>query len=426
MDYTIPSIKKREEAAMKTPRRGEPICCASSLVLDFTRLRVKARHQEEAVMKKKVAYLVLIFLFPLSLMLYPQKVVSNEDKPLKGTWDFQMVKLWEIREPGGEIFAHIGQITSDDRETAFVVDRKSYKIFIIDKDGKFISSFGKRGEGPGEFKFLDRCFPIKNQLVIPDYHAVRVNYFSKQGKFLKSEVIPSTLRPRIMVDENRLISIPRTNVSNPRRKVDAHIYNIKDKSKNILFEYKSQMKTFTQKHSETTMTAYSYIDPAVTPMIISGYYHDRFYYGISSDYKITVKDLESLKEELVFSLEREKLRVSDRYRDDAIKGMTDFPDNIKKEIKWGYPYFHTCFWRIICDHNKNIYVFPPVIEPDQFNRRRLDIFSPGGQYIYSAEIATEEDTEIWGIHFKKDKLYLGIETEDGHIKLVKYKIRLPQ
>lgn len=376
-------------------------------------------------MKNIFAYLALSFLFTVSLMLYPQKIVTNQDKPLKGTWDFQMVKLWEVREPGGEIFAHIGQITSDDRETAFVVDRKSYKIFIIDKNGKLISSLGKRGEGPGEFKLVQSCFPINNQLVFPDRFASKVHYFSKQGKFLKSVVIPNNLRPLIMVDENRLISIPLTNWSNPRHKADAHIYNIKDKSKKILFEYKPQMQRFTQKFSETNMMMYSYIDPAVTPMIIYGYYHDRFYYGLSSDYKITVKDLESLKEELVFSLEREKLRVSDRYRDDAIKETTDVPDNIKKEVKIGFPYFHTCFWRIICDHHKNIYVFPPVIEPDQFNRRKLDIFSPGGKYIYSAEIVTEEDTEILTIHFNQDKMYLGVETEEGDIKLVKYKIRLP-
>jgi hypothetical protein len=187
-------------------------------------------------MKKKFTYLVLFFLFPLSLMLYPQKIVSNQDKTLKGKWDFGIVKLWEVREPGCDIFAHIGQITSDDRETAFVVDRKSYKIFIIDKNGKFISSFGKRGEGPGEFKLVQSCFPINNQLVFPDRFSSKVHYFSKQGKCLKSVVIPSTLRPLIMVDENRLISIPRIN-RNPRRKVAAHIYNIKDKSEKTLFEY---------------------------------------------------------------------------------------------------------------------------------------------------------------------------------------------
>ena len=85
-------------------------------------------------MNKGWTYLVLFFLLPLAFLLFPQKIVNNEDKPLKGKWDFGMVKLWEIKEAGDEIFASICRIRSDDRETLFVVDRKNFKIFILDKD----------------------------------------------------------------------------------------------------------------------------------------------------------------------------------------------------------------------------------------------------------------------------------------------------
>jgi hypothetical protein len=94
------------------------------------------------------------------------------------------------------------------------------------------------------------------------------------------------------------------------------------------------------------------------------------------------------------------------------------------EIKKGFPDYYTYFVGIICDHNQNIYVFLTGTDPGQLNRRKLDIFSPGGKYLYSAEIVVEEGLEIRGSHWKKDKLYLAVETEDGDIKLVKYKIRL--
>ena len=96
------------------------------------------------------------------------------------------------------------------------------------------------------------------------------------------------------------------------------------------------------------------------------------------------------------------------------------------EIKKGFPDYYTYFEGIICDQNKNIYVSLTFTDPDQLNKKKFDIFSPGGQYIYSAEIAVEEGLEIRRSHWKKDKLYLAVETEDGDIKLVKYKIRLPQ
>ena len=37
----------------------------------------------------------------------------------------------------------------------------------------------------------------------------------------------------------------------------------------------------------------------------------------------------------------------------------------------------------------------------------------------------EEDLELHGGIFKKDKLYLAVETEDGDIRLIKYIVNMP-
>ena len=65
-------------------------------------------------------------------------------------------------------------------------------------------------------------------------------------------------------------------------------------------------------------------------------------------------------------------------------------------------------------------------DPIEENSRKIDIFSAGGRYIYSAEIKVEKDLAIRGPHFRKGKLYMGIENEDGDLKLVKYKIDIPK
>ncbi|MGD2086972.1 MAG: 6-bladed beta-propeller [Candidatus Aminicenantes bacterium] len=374
-------------------------------------------------MKKIVAYLVLFFLFPLALMLYPQKVINNPDKPLKGTWDFHMEKLWEIRELGGEIFANIGQITSDNQETVYVVDRKNFKIFIIDKNGKLISSFGRKGEGPGEFKQLESCFLVNDQLVFPDRRSNRVHYFSKKGKFLKSVVIPNDLSPRVMVDENRLISVPYINWRDPKGRASGFIYNIKDKSKKTLFEFSTYKKGMVRKTSGTSSTSYSFSSSAITPIMVLGYNDGKLYYGFNNVYKITVRDIESLEDELTFTLEREKSKVPAAFKDDVLKHI-DWPENIKREIKKGFPDYFTYFEGINCDQNNNIYVSLTFTNPDQRNKKKFDIFSPQGQYIYSAVISSPEDTEIRGSTLKGDKLYLSLETGEGDLMLVKYKIRL--
>lgn len=375
-------------------------------------------------MKKMFAYLVLSFWLPMSFMLYPQKIVNNEDKPMKGTWNFHMEKLWEIQEVGGEIFANIGEMEVDDQETVYVVDRKNYKIFIIDKKGELISSFGRRGEGPGEFKQLESCFLVNDQLVFPDRRANKVLYFSKKGKFLKSVVIPNDLHPRVMIDESRLISVPYINWRDPKGKGSGFIYNIKDKNKKVLFEFSTYKKGMVRKTSGSSSTSYSFSHSAITPIMVLGYNHGKLYYGFNDVYKVTVRDIESLEDELIFTLEREKSKVPAGFKDEVLKHI-DWPENIKMEIKKGFPDYFTYFEGIICDQNKNIYVSLTFTDPDQPNKKKLDIFSPGGQYIYSAEITAEEDTEIRGSTLKGDKLYLPLETEEGDLKLVKYKIQLP-
>lgn len=180
-----------------------------------------------------------------------------------------------------------------------------------------------------------------------------------------------------------------------------------------------------RKTSGSSSTSYSFSHSAITPIMVLGYYHDKLYYGFNNVYKVTVKDIESLEVELVFTLEREKSKVPAGFKDDVLKGI-DWPENIKMEIKKGFPDYFNYFEGIICDQNKNLYVFLTSTDPDQLNKKKLDIFSPGGQYFYSAEIAAEKDAEIRGSTLKGNKLCLALETGEGELKLVKYKIRLPQ
>lgn len=385
----------------------------------------KKRVRENDFFKKKSSCLFVFVVLFLSLSLLAQVEITeiNEDKPLKGEWDFRMVKLWEIEEIGGDVFARIGRILSDEQETIYAADPKRYKVFIIDKEGKLISAFGKKGEGPGEMRQIGRCYLVDDQLAFPDRRANRVHYFSKQGTYLKSVIIPDDLSPRVMIDKHRLISVPWINWRDPKGKATGFIYNLKDKSKKQLFEFSTFKKGMVHKTSGSSSFSFSFSSSDITPIMVLGYSNNKIYYGINNVYEITVKDIRDLEKALVFSLERKKTKVPASFKDELLE-YSDFPENVKKEIKRGFPDYFTYFESIFSDDHGNIYVY--VTDPLKKNRRKLDIFSPGGKYIYRAEIVVEEDQEIRGTHWKKDKLYMGIETEEGELKLVKYRIRLPQ
>ena len=99
--------------------------------------------------------------------------------------------MWEIGGSGDKDFGRIQNIEVSDDGRVFVLDSKLQKIFIFNKDGKFLSEFGKMGEGPGEFKNFrmgDQLFVIKDDLIFIDRG--RVLYFTLDGKFKKTVNIP--------------------------------------------------------------------------------------------------------------------------------------------------------------------------------------------------------------------------------------------
>jgi hypothetical protein len=380
--------------------------------------------ESDSFKKKSSCFFIFMILFlSLSLLAQVQITEINKDKPLKGEWDFRMVKLWEIEEISSDVFASIGRILSDEQENLYVADPKRYKVFIVDKDGKLITAFGKRGEGPGEMRQIGRFFLVDDQLAFPDSRANRVHYFSKQGAYLESVIFPDNLSPRVMIDKHRLISIPWINWRDPKGKATGFIYNLKNKSKKQLFEFSTFKKGMVQKTSGSSSYSYSFSSSDITPIMVLGYSNNKIYYGINNVYEISVKDIRDLEKALVFSLERGKTKVPAGFKDKLLEHI-DWPENVKKEIIRGFPDYFTYFESIFSDDHGNIYVY--VTDPLKKNRQKLDIFSPGGKYIYKAEIVVEEGQEINVTHWKKDKLYLGIETEEGELKLVKYRIRLPQ
>lgn len=143
---------------------------------------------------------------------------------------------------------------------------------------------------------------------------------------------------------------------------------------------------------------------------------------MNNEYKIKVKDLKS-RDEFDFSIKRKEKFVPGVYKNEILKGV-NFPADVKRQIKEGLPDHFTFFEGILIDRNGNIYVF--VTDPVEENSRKIDIFSAGGTYIYSAEIKVEKGLVIRSSHFSNDKLYMGVENEDGDLKLVKYKIDIPK
>ena len=60
-----------------------------------------------------------------------------------------------------------------------------HEIQIFDKNGKYLTSFGIKGNNDGEFNFPYRIFSSNDQLFVADSGNQRIQIFDNNGNFLK-------------------------------------------------------------------------------------------------------------------------------------------------------------------------------------------------------------------------------------------------
>jgi len=106
-------------------------------------------------------------------------------------------------------------ITKDAQGNLYILDAGNYRIQKYDPDGKFLATFGRRGQGPGEFEYPYLIIPDnENNLLVGDFasnsimvldqdgreiHRIRLSsnagffLFSQSGKIIAQDIYDSTV-----------------------------------------------------------------------------------------------------------------------------------------------------------------------------------------------------------------------------------------
>jgi len=145
-------------------------------------------------------YIVIIFSI-VSIVLGQQKASQNKKVKIvqnseKGIWDINQKKRIELKKDieigmleGDEnkMFYRISDVKVDSRGNIYVLERGNKRVQKFDKNGNYLMTIGKEGEGPGEFTNPIELF-VTNDLFIYvlDDRNMRVSKFSHSGNFLNS------------------------------------------------------------------------------------------------------------------------------------------------------------------------------------------------------------------------------------------------
>lgn len=365
-------------------------------------------------MKKLWGLIILLF---LTLVLSAN--VENADKPAKGQWDFRMQKVWSIDTAGDDVLGRINRLKVSEDGTVYFHDGGNKRYYIFDKNGKLVSAFGKKGEGPGEIKWIGQApfFLVNHKIVIADMD--KIHYFSKEGDYIRS-VKNNYMRnrPSLFIGEDEFISAPLLQIDTRGKPSTIRRYNLKTGEETVITPF----SVFKGGVARSGGSVIALVDNVLTPMMRIGYDGKRLYYGMNNSYAVNVCDM-SGKKQLAFTLNRETTTVSDAEKRRRFGEGGNVPESMLEKIIKSTPNTAVFFDRLEM-HNGLIYVFPTHVNRE--NSQGVDIFSAEGKYLYRAAIEVEKGFTIQAAPFiKDDHLYLAVEDEEGEVTINKYKINLP-
>ncbi|MCP5052491.1 MAG: 6-bladed beta-propeller [bacterium] len=365
-------------------------------------------------MKRLKGLIVVALVVMLACPVWAQ--IKNPDKPLKGKWNLQLKKMWETETAGDQLIAVIQNIETGKDGRVYMLDTKNFRIYVFNKDGKYLSTFGSRGEGPGEMKRFSlgrQLFVLENDIAFED--GDRVHYFSLDGAYKKTYLHSISLEPRTFISGDVCVSAPAMVQRGSKGKMS--LYNMKTKEDKLVTEFETYEKALDAKAGRSMAVE------SITPMMFVEAGNGKIYYGMSHTYEITIADTKG-KKIGSFSLEgRERTDVSEEYRNHIRSLLKTMRPEVANRLVKALPGKASFFDKIAIDKDGLVYIF--VSSPGSGNRRSLDVFSPEGKFLYTSEIKIEEDYQIGLIYFKDDVLVLDVEDDEGNVRLVKYSIKRP-
>ncbi len=366
----------------------------------------------------KTHFIFFVALIVISLLFAE---VKNPDKPLKGEWNFNPQKLWEVDRVGDKLFGRPSETRISQDEMLYFHDFDHKVSYIFNHGGEFINSFAKQGEASGEVDRYLNCFIAGDKVVIGTPN--KLHFYTREGAFIESYENNLFERfPLLFVSEDEFLYSPRA-VSNFAEDKEKIVRKNLETGEEVGFD-----EFLMTKGEKNPQEGISLVILGLTPQIKVGFDPDskRIYYGRSDDYSIHVAELTG-KRLFTFGLDRERKAVTEKDKWRHFE-QTRLPKERIEKILPSLPNFLTYYMRIQVIKGL-IFIFSTESLDRRQEKLAVDIFSPEGKYLYRSYLkfgdGSPSYTHVEKVVIKNTHLYAVLENEEGRSSLVKYKIDLP-
>lgn len=291
-------------------------------------------------------------------------------------------------------------------------------IKVYDRDGKYVRTIGREGEGPGEFRSATVTI-LHDTLVVQDYQLARLSLFDTAGQFLTSWHSPCCMRHDIRSDAAGRIYVAAMGQHNPDL----------SQMKNSMIRYRLDGTVV-----DTLQLPASPPIPGVD--VVSEGHHGYFYvpnapqtifttapaggvlYGWNGRYEI-IESRTGGDTVRVFGCAWTPMPIAESKREALLKMMTEGNPILTEQVKLSdMPETEPAFgWRIATDGRGEIWLAQPPGADTLASH--FDVFDSTGVYLGAVRAPREMQRAVLWIG---DQVYALSETEEGLPQVVRFRI----
>lgn len=369
-------------------------------------------------MKNKTQFLLIVIFLSVLVMLascQKQKVVwkgqmSTEDgvtvveNPKTPMYEQPVLILNEELRIGEEenrsdyLFYKVRSIAVDNKENIYISDEGENHVKVFNREGKYLRTIGRPGQGPGEIGHPTKIFiGNNNELIVTDSKWRSLHSFSSEGRFLGSRKF-NTVYPFYIARDSK----EHYYVMNFRRDPGARGGGFD------LLKFNSDLEVVsTLVKLEISPQANREEFDQIPGFAVRK--DDCLVFGYSASYTFKI-----------LSLDGEVTRIIKKKYD-----LIPIPDEVKKKVQEReprltieFPKYYRAFFNFFLDDSGRLFVLTPgedIIE----SIYNCDVFDPEGRFLCKIPLRLMESLVMT---LTGDKIYLVDEDSEGNHFIKRYSI----
>ena len=350
-------------------------------------------------------------------------VIKNPREPLYGEIKFELEEDLSIGNQQDEnyLFYKARDIQVSKNGDIYISDSGNYRVQRFDKNGNYLLTIGRKGQGPGEFNYpLELQIDDETGKIYVNDDSRKIKIFNKEGNYINKDIILEGVLSDFYLDSDRNIwgkfFLPGFHSIKKVNQIGKVVQKLAESPFMFTKKIFSIEKVGNRGYAQGLFITHGYEHDSY----ISKIDNQTFIYGYSKKYELNIFD----KEGNILI----KIKKDEPYKKFTKEEKSSIENKIKVGlISKGYPYrgislrypkHMPFFYSIFTDCRGRIYVRRNPRERAGNGERVYDIFSKEGYYLYRATVPSSSYI------IRNGYLYTRIVNEDTGEELVKrYKIK---